>query len=188
MGGVAEGDLGGRGTLLVVRLQPGAARGVRGQTGETLGDGLGGRDFVWAARISTITHELGHATNVFHHGQGADYMVGAVVCRRPDGSERTIPCLKAEGCWEVAGKGGMYSGNDTCPMRYDMTNFFKDPDGACRVVSGPGTRMSPYGADPPGLGMFCSNPIGTGVNDPDNPHNKAGNATVGKCAAHIRLK
>jgi hypothetical protein len=30
--------------------------------------------------------------------------------------------------------------------------------------------------------------MGTGVNDPDDPHNKAGNATVGKCATQIRLK
>jgi len=145
-------------------------------------------DQPWAARIATITHELGHATNVFHHGQKADYEVGAVVCRRPDGTERTLACDKPGGCYEVAGKGGQYSGNDTCPMRYDMTEFFEDPGGACHLVSGGGKRLSVYGADPPGLWMFCANPMGTGVNDPDDPHNKAGNATVGKCATQIRLK
>jgi hypothetical protein len=145
-------------------------------------------DQPWAARIATITHELGHATNVFHHGQGQDYDVGAMVCLQPDGSELKKPCTKRGGCFEVAGKGGMYSGNDTCPMRYDMTDFYPDPAGACRLVAGGDKRFSLYGADPPGLGMYCSNAVGTGVNDPSNPHNKAGNATKGRCATQFCLK
>jgi hypothetical protein len=138
---------------------------------------------------STIAHELGHATNVWHHGDGLDYVVGDVRCRRPDGSVKNYLCSDpsdggprkaAGGCYEVAVKGGMYSGNDTCMMRYDMTNFYENPAGNCEWKRGGKTvRGKLYGQDPPGMSM-CENPRGTGVNDASNPDNKAGDASSGR--------
>ena len=165
----------------------------------------------------TIAHELGHATNVYHHGE-TEYNVGDVVCKNtvtnPDGSvtltgdvtnhmcsgkqpvhgtvlNNGVPRLTgaADNCWVVAGKGGEFSGNDQCPMRYDMANYYEDPNGLCRALKGGhGVLLSDYGQDHPGMGVFCSAKNGTGVNDPANPHNKAGDATLGRCAAQIRLK
>jgi hypothetical protein len=165
----------------------------------------------------TIAHELGHATNVYHHGE-TEYNVGDVVCKNtvtnPDGSvtltgdvtnhmcsgkqpvhgtvlNNGVPRLTgaADNCWVVAGKGGEFSGNDQCPMRYDMANYYEDPNGLCRALKGGhGVLLSDYGQDHPGMGVFCSDKKGTGVNDPANPHNKAGDATLGRCAAQIRLK
>jgi hypothetical protein len=145
---------------------------------------------------STIAHELGHATNIWHHGSN-DYSVGDVTCRKPDGAVVNHLCSskpkgsvgKSSGdCFEVAAKGGKYSGNDHCLMRYDMTSFFEDPQGNCqwrvgnRLVTG-----SEYGADPPGT-TVCDSPKGTGVNDASNPHNKAGDATKGDCIHQLCLK
>jgi hypothetical protein len=138
---------------------------------------------------STIAHELGHATNVWHHGDGLDYVVGDVRCRRPDGSVKNYLCSgppgggprkAADDCYEVAVKGGMYSGNDTCMMRYDMTHFYENPAGNCEWKRGGKTvRGKLYGQDPPGMSM-CENPRGTGVNDASNPDNKAGDASSGR--------
>jgi hypothetical protein len=153
---------------------------------------------------STITHELGHATNVWHHGQ-TDYLVGGVNCywqdskyTRPSsgmgGIVEHLPCSTApkKGCYEVAAKGGMYSGNDTCVMRYDMTHFFEDPSGNCQWRHGKEAVIgSKYGQDPPGM-FLCRDRTGTGVNDKDNPHNKAGDASAdpdrGNCTQKFRLK
>ena len=74
-------------------------------------------------------------------------------------------------------------------MRYDMTNFFEDPGGACRVLKGGrGQSLSIYETDPPAQGKFCSSATGTGVNAKSNPHNKAGDATKGVCYSQVRLK
>ena len=178
---------------------------------------FGYKDDAPAELQATIAHELGHATNVYHHGE-TEYNVGDVVCKNavthPDGSvtltgdvtnhtcsgklpmqgwvlNNGVPRLTGakDNCWVVAGKGGEFSGNDQCPMRYDMANYYEDPNGLCRALKGGhGVLLSDYGQDHPGMGVFCSDKKGTGVNDPANPHNKAGDATLGRCAAQIRLK
>ena len=147
---------------------------------------------------STIAHELSHATNVWHHGEGPpDYDIGDALCRQPDGTVKNFLCsTKPKGaigkagqdCFEVAAKGGKYSGNDQCWMRYDMTNFYEDPAGNCEWQhNGKTVHGSKYDTDPPGM-TICETKEGTGVNDPKNPHNKAGNATVGECKNKLRLK
>jgi hypothetical protein len=165
---------------------------------------------------STIAHELSHATNVLHHGETPpDYDIGDALCRVPDKSGRpgtigtlvtvNLPCNKtprdkngkaigpgqpASDCYEVAAKGGKYSGNDQCWMRYDMTNFYEDPAGNCQWQhNGKTVHGSKYRTDPPGM-TLCESPDGTGVNDPKNPHNKAGNASPGHgdCKNQLRLK
>jgi hypothetical protein len=82
----------------------------------------------------------------------------------------------------------MFSGNDQCPMRYDMTSLYEDPNGACTVLHGRGKMLSKFGRDPPPQGKFCLSPQGTGVNADSNPHNKAGDATMGVCYFQVRLK
>jgi hypothetical protein len=171
-------------------------------------------DYAAAELQSTIAHELSHATNVRHHGEDPpDYDIGDARCRVPDksgrpgteGTEVTVnfPCNKmprdkngkaigpgqpAFDCFEVAAKGGKYSGNDQCWMRYDMTNFYEDKDGNCQWQhNGKTVKGSKYGTDPPGMTM-CESADGTGVNDPTKKPNKAGNATLGNCKSQLRLK
>ncbi len=127
---------------------------------------------------STIAHELGHATNVWHHGeQPPDYKVGDVTCALPDGKTAHH---KANGDGMiVAAKGGSYSGNDACIMRYDDANFYENKDGNCHWQHGGATVHGfVYGQDPPGT-TLCPSGKGTGVNDPDGL-NKAGDASAGR--------
>jgi hypothetical protein len=159
----------------------------------------------WQAYLqSGIAHELSHATNVKHHGpDDLDYVTGDVRCLQPDGKVLNYRCTKtpkdkngkpngplqpADDCFEVAVKGGKYSGNDQCWMRYDQTNFYEDPAGACEWQhNGKTVYGSLYGEDPPGMSI-CESQEGTGVNDPNKHPNKAGNATYGKCKQQLRLK
>ena len=159
----------------------------------------------WQAYVqSSIAHELSHATNVKHHGPNElDYAIGDARCREPDGTVTRYTCTRrapdkngkpsgpvqpADDCFEVAVKGGKYSGNDQCWMRYDKTNFYEDPTGACEWQhNGRTVYGSLYGQDPPGM-HICESQEGTGVNDPNKHPNKAGNATYGKCKQQLRLK
>jgi hypothetical protein len=149
----------------------------------------GYKEYAAAALQSTIGHELGHAVNIWHHGDDKDYLVGDVICRQPDnsvinhlcsGKAKGGPRQAADSCFEVAAKGGMYSGNDTCMMRYDMTHFYENAAGNCEwKFGGKKIRGKLYGQDPPGMSL-CESPRGTGVNDASNPDNKAGDASPGR--------
>jgi hypothetical protein len=147
----------------------------------------------------TIGHELGHASNVRHHGEGADAKASKVVCPNPNDKDRNLvyTCPDDPGhpgsklnCMTIARDGGLYSGDDACPMRYSDTDFYYNQKGECRgLISGLRVyELSPYGKDPLALGSFCASPAGTGVNDPSRDPPKAGNAMLGRCAAQIRLK
>jgi hypothetical protein len=127
---------------------------------------------------STIAHELGHATNVWHHGeQPPDYKVAEVNCALPDGKTAHYKS-KGDGMI-VAAKGGSYSGNDACIMRYESANFYENPKGNCQWQHGGATVHGfVYGQDSPGV-MLCPSGKGTGVNDPDGL-NKAGDASPGR--------
>jgi hypothetical protein len=93
-------------------------------------------------------------------------------------------------CMTVAVDGGLYSGDDACPMRYSDAYWYYNPKGECwgGASGGAALTLSPYGKDPLALGSFCASPAGTGVNDPSRDPPKAGDATLGRCAAQIRLK
>lgn len=155
---------------------------------------------------STIAHELGHGTNVKHHGDAPpDYSTGDVRCKLPDGSFRNFLCnewprdakkravgpgVLADECYVVAARGGAYSGNDQCFMRYDSANYYENPNGNCQWQNGGKTVHGyPYGEDPPGMTM-CRSGKGTGVNDPSNPNNKAGDASPsrGDCIHKFCMK
>jgi len=92
-------------------------------------------------------------------------------------------------CYQVAGKGGTFSGNDTCPMRYDLTNFYEDPKGICTAKhDGATVTLSFFGTDPPGMGKLCTSNKGTGVNDTSKPPNKAGDAHPRQLRQPVCLK
>jgi hypothetical protein len=137
---------------------------------------------------STIGHELGHATNIWHHGADPpDYSVDEGRCGEAHGRTRTWTCPAGD-CLEVAGKGGKYSGDDQCLMRYDMARFYENDAGVCWWRHGGVTvKGSVYGKDVPGT-TLCESARGTGVNDPANKDNKAGDATKGDCAHQLCLK
>ena len=59
-------------------------------------------------------------------------------------------------------------------------NFYENPKGNCTWQhNGTTVHGLLYGQDPPGTTM-CWSGKGTGVNDPCNPNNKAGNASPGR--------
>ncbi|MDR3774516.1 MAG: hypothetical protein P4L26_14275 [Terracidiphilus sp.] len=146
---------------------------------------------------AVIAHELGHATNIHHHGEAPpDYDTGDVRCKRPDGSFENHLCSewakdaggkavglgeKAGKCYMVAAQGGSFSGNDQCLMRYDVADYYENANGNCqwKTESGKTVHGFKYGADPPGM-TLCTSGKGTGVNDTSNPNNKAGNASPGQ--------
>lgn len=149
-----------------------------------------------SALPSTIAHELGHATNIHHHGEAPpDYNTGDVRCKRPDGSFKNLLCSEwaksgsgksvavgevASNCYLVAAQGGSFSGNDQCLMRYDMADFYENANGNCQWQhNGKTVHGYEYKADPPGM-TLCSSGKGTGVNDTSNPNNKAGDASPGR--------
>ena len=155
---------------------------------------------------STIAHELGHATNVRHHGEKPpDYNTGDVRCKRPDGSFRNFLCSErakdvygkpvgiaeaAGNCYMVATQGGSFSGNDQCLMRYDAADFYENASGNCQWKHGGKTVFgNQFPTEPPGMSM-CWSGKGTGVNDTSNPNNQAGDATTGRgdCAHSFCLK
>ena len=129
---------------------------------------------------STIAHELGHATNIWHHGDGLDYAIaGDVLCRRKNGTTKNFICASKD-CFQAAVQHGAFSGDDKCIMRYDSTDFYEDAGGNCEWKVGPKTvHGRRYGYDAPGT-IFCESTKGTGVNDTSKPPNKAGDAMAGR--------
>lgn len=136
---------------------------------------------------STIAHELGHATNIWHHGDGLDYSIqGDVICRKKDGTRKNFVCAGKE-CYEAAVQHGMYSGNDACIMRYNSTNFYEDAGGNCEWTRG-GKKVlgRVFGYDAPGT-TYCESAKGTGVNDTSKKPNKAGDAMGGRGECSYRF-
>jgi hypothetical protein len=132
---------------------------------------------------STIAHELGHATNIWHHGDGLDYAIaGDVLLRRKDGTTKNFVCASKD-CFQAAVQHGAFSGDDRCIMRYDSTDFYEDPGGNCEwTVGRRKVRGRRYGYDPPGT-IYCETRKGSGVNDTTKPPNKAGDTSPdrGEC-------
>jgi len=112
---------------------------------------------------AVIAHEMGHAVNVFHHGEepNSDHVCGG----------------------KVTDEGGrVTSGDVTCVMRYDNYNYtqwchVKDDGSHCR-------HPIPDEEDPGTT--FCDSKRGTDCNFISNDHRN--DATVGECKTHIRIK
>lgn len=112
----------------------------------------------------TIAHEIGHAVDIHHHGEW---------------EEGTCEPGTMTGLWR-----GVHAGDESCVMRYDASNYYKDKMGRCHRWTWPSL---------PGT-TFCVSPDGTGINaGPDrvspegSPMPVSGNAMRGNCMSRIRL-
>jgi hypothetical protein len=110
---------------------------------------------------SVIAHELGHAVNIWHHGE-SDH----------DG---------------LARRGGLWSGDVSCVMRYSRPKEYKGVDG----------KKYPFPIDEGATPRvnFCSTKTGTGINTPGertgpdgHPYPVAADATRDNCRKSVRLK
>ena len=115
----------------------------------------------------SIAHELGHAVNIMHHGDGV---------------------WEADRNYEIARRGGLWSGDTACIMRYEAPNLYLGIDG----------QIYPYPEDEEGAESgtsFCISPTGTGINAPGErtglngqPYPVAADAESGNCKDSITLK
>jgi len=110
---------------------------------------------------SIIAHELGHAVNIWHHGE-TDH----------DG---------------LARRGGLWSGDISCVMRYDRPNKYLGADG--QKYKYPKDEGGPVRLD------YCTSRTGTGINAPGErtgpdgqPYPVAADATRGDCKTKVKLK
>lgn len=136
---------------------------------------------------STIAHELGHAANLWHHGDGLDYTIsGDVLLKRKNGTTKNFVCASRD-CFQTAVQHGAFSGDDRCILRYDSTDFCEDPKGNCEWTVGDrrvhGRR---YGYDPPGT-IYCETAKVSGVNDTSKPPNQAGDPSSGRGECRYRF-
>jgi hypothetical protein len=113
-----------------------------------------------------VGHELGHGVNMPHHG---DLPVTNRIC---PGSPSYL-----------AVRGGQYSGEWRCVMRYNEALNYEGWDGRC------------YEAPSEGLvNMYCTSKAGTELNaGPNRMENgmalpMAGDATVGACLNHLTIR
>ena len=141
---------------------------------------------------STLAHELLHACNVFHHGDGPSWkadllrlptdvvLVGGAPANviTEDGAS-AAPLLPVNRTMHVIlGRAGdTHTGNDDCVMRYDdSSGYFSSSDGST-VYYTPG---EPAGAS------LCTSAAGTGINDSERtPQARYGDASRGNCLRQI---
>jgi hypothetical protein len=115
---------------------------------------------------ATLAHELGHAVNMVHHG---DEM------------------WESANGYEIARRGGLWSGEIICVMRYSPPDKYLGSDNNVYEYpeEGSGSRTS-----------YCSSSTGTGINAPGErigpdgqPYPVAGNAEIRRsCRYNITLK
>ena len=163
----------------------------------------------WAAlpladRNQVVAHELFHAVNVYHHGEVDEPVVawglneeGELVEGRPGAAAVQPIHVFRERVGNVddevmtllnkAGKpllgwlgkdGGQHSGNDACVMRYFVAGAYEgNPDATRRYIT-----SERFGAG------LCSDPSGSGVNDPGrDPQSRFGAAAEnrGDCTHQV---
>jgi hypothetical protein len=116
---------------------------------------------------STIAHELGHAVNIMHHGDEAwEYAHD----------------------YKIARRGGLWSGDIICAIRYELPEEYKGSDGV----------MYPYPVTEEGTNSqtdFCTQKTGTEINAPGErkgtdgrPYPVSADAERGGCRNNITLK
>ncbi|MGJ5820289.1 hypothetical protein [Paludibaculum fermentans] len=146
---------------------------------------------------STLAHELFHACNVYHHGDGGDRDVtwrripgSDTVLEKAGGREQQISILREDGTLinslmpetplevTLGMKDGPHCGEDDCVMRYDVSGgYIADTDASLRyrVKEAAGMKL-------------CSSTAGTGVNDANRtPQARYGPAAAGRgtCSSQI---
>lgn len=136
---------------------------------------------------STISHELAHAVNVWHHGD-QDYTVSQVWKLSPQGQWVAVRPEQCKPCsYEVAAKGGQESGVEDCMMRYESSYFYEWDQGPLRWdKNGQMQRGDFYGPAQMSGRRYCRDLVGTGVNAPGHqPVPIAGNASRGGCMSQF---
>ncbi|QOY90610.1 zinc metalloprotease [Paludibaculum fermentans] len=146
---------------------------------------------------STLAHELFHACNVYHHGDGGDRDVTwrrvpgtDTVLEKAGGNEQQVSILREDGTLinslmpeaplavTLGMKDGPHCGEDDCVMRYDVSGGYiadTDPTLRYRVQEATGMKL-------------CSSGAGTGVNDANRtPQSRYGPAAAGRgtCSSQI---
>ena len=151
-----------------------------------------------------VTHELGHAISIPHHGDtNIRDMVLLDQAACPRGARKGSVSGKTACRFEfVAVQHGQNSGDQDCPMKYIWWDWYVPPSshlaatGGTDGFSGPealptytGDVPKPYldrvvtmETDYPGLVAYCTRKKGTGINQLAGDQNRAGDAAVGLCA------
>jgi len=135
-------------------------------------------------RSRVVAHELSHACNVFHHGEGRGCIVVPV---GPGGADR---------CRSLVLTGRVTSGVENCYMRYSWNNYYcEDATGTARrnctwnagggCSFAAGTRRVILQNDGVIGSILCNSQNGTGVNAGGKC---GGNATRGNCKGQLRVK
>jgi hypothetical protein len=191
-GGEARGGPGTPGDVTELRIDP------------DLGAGLRDRIFNREPYDKVVAHELGHAVNVFHHGDWDNWTNQTVWVneRQANGSYvlkeggQPITVLKETGVNWVFPPGaggtqtmtvylgdslGQHSGDDTCFMRYVVAKAYKSQ-------SNPSVRYW-VSSEPIGT-TLCRTNSGTGINAPGRtPQPRYGDAQTGRgdCYHQVRV-
>ena len=145
---------------------------------------------------SSLIHELLHACNVYHHGDGHSLEIdlfrlptdevlagGKVTTVLTEDGTSAAPLLPLNTNRHIilGLAGDCHTGNDDCVMRYDDAEGYISKSDPTVIYFTPG--------EPAGTGI-CTSPQGTGVNDPDrSPQPRYGDAAFnrGNCLGRIRV-
>jgi hypothetical protein len=162
--------------------------------------------------LNAVIHELGHALNIKHHGDG-NSLVPIVVLDQascpPQARKGTVAGTSACEYSFVALRHAQNSGDENCPMKYAFWSWYVPPgsklektgnvelvvrraDGAEERVQRVAYRLTgtlrryEQAEDSFGLVGFCDAQEGTGINALPGVRNHAGNSTR-ICAQQLRV-
>jgi hypothetical protein len=144
--------------------------------------------------LNTVAHELLHCCNIYHHGQGdkvltwyyqppTEQMFEAsptsgpgvpITLKLENGTlampSRCFPPGETTGQFDIGVARGEHSGNESCPMRYNISFAY-------RSTADPTVYYLTLG-EPSGM-VLCGSPAGTGVNASGrSPQSRYGPAAV----------
>jgi hypothetical protein len=141
-----------------------------------------------------IAHELGHASNLRHHGETDHQAFDLEELRPGSGLWKPTEYAGKEDVLKmmVAAKGGEESGVEECIMRYRGTAFVYEAEGGDWRWHRQSDREEwVYGKLCPDTGprtIICTQKTGTGVNAPDALEGPmAGNAKKGECLNQFQV-
>lgn len=162
-----------------------------------------------------LVHELGHSVGIPHHDDGKTINLEEALIITEEACPRgTTPVTKltdyelpegANACWAgtIARRHAQNSGDDKCPMKYVYWSYYESPSSPLKDVGNiqfqgtdgnqhelPGytgnLRRYRMDLDFPGLGEFCINTRGSGINALPGDQNHAGDASH-TCADKIHV-